>query len=174
MDHKGSASLSISSLGVNRLLHGNGSSYPTIETPQKLTQLLPMIPFRDWTKIQGRIGECNLFYSPVSPCSQNPRSSHNATSTLSLGWNTLHTDHIKIPKVIKHELPHNHSKNPWHTYHLPCVDPKKKTCKTSRPLLDILGIAKVQASGFFWSNSPNQVLSLPNYNTQNTNRPHTC
>jgi hypothetical protein len=69
MDHKGSTSLSISSLGVNRLLHGNGSSYPTIETPQKLTQLHPMIPVKEWTKIQGRIGECNLFYFPISPCS---------------------------------------------------------------------------------------------------------
>jgi hypothetical protein len=61
MDHKGSTSLSISSLGVSRLLHGNGSIYPIIETPQKLTQLHPMIPLKKWTKIQGRIGECNLF-----------------------------------------------------------------------------------------------------------------
>ncbi len=47
MDHKGLVSLSISFLGINRLLQGNGSSYPTIETPQKLTQLLPMIPLRN-------------------------------------------------------------------------------------------------------------------------------
>jgi hypothetical protein len=41
-----------------------------------------MVPFRDWTKIQGRISECNQFYSLVSPRSQNPQSSHNATNTL--------------------------------------------------------------------------------------------
>jgi hypothetical protein len=72
MDHKGSASLSISSLGINMLLHRSGSSYPTTKTPQRLTRLLHMVPLRDWTKIQGRIGECNQFCSPISPRSQNP------------------------------------------------------------------------------------------------------
>jgi hypothetical protein len=42
MDHKGSASLSISSLGINMLLHGSGSSYLTTKTPQRLTRLLHM------------------------------------------------------------------------------------------------------------------------------------
>jgi hypothetical protein len=36
-----------------------------------------MVPFKDWTKIQGRIGKGNQFYSSISPRSQNPRSSHN-------------------------------------------------------------------------------------------------
>jgi hypothetical protein len=122
MDHKGSISLLISSLGINMLLHRNGSSYPTTKPPQRLTQQLHLILLIDWTNIQDKINECNIFYPLVSP-SQKPRSSHNATCTLSLGWNTLCTHHLKIPKVITHELPHNHSKNPWHTHHLPCVGP---------------------------------------------------
>jgi hypothetical protein len=49
-------------------LHGSGSSYPTIKTPQRPTQLLHMILLKDWTEIQGMINECNLFCSLVSPC----------------------------------------------------------------------------------------------------------
>ncbi len=51
MDHKGSVSLLISSLGVNRLLHKSGSSYPTTKTPQRPTKQFHMIPLRDWTQI---------------------------------------------------------------------------------------------------------------------------
>jgi hypothetical protein len=111
MDHKGLVSLLISSLGINRLLHRSGSSYPTIETPQRPTQQLHMIPLRYWIEIQDKISEYNIFYFLVS-LSQKPRSSHNATCTLSSLWNTLRTHHLKIPKVITHGLPHNHSKNP--------------------------------------------------------------
>jgi hypothetical protein len=56
------------------LLHENGNSYHTIKTPQILTRLFHMVPFRKWTKIQGRIDECNLLYSLISPCSQNPKA----------------------------------------------------------------------------------------------------
>ncbi len=79
MDHKGLVSLLISSLGVNKLLHGSNSSYPATETPKKLIQLLHMIPLKDWTQIQGKIDQCNLLYSPTSPYSQKPQSSHNTT-----------------------------------------------------------------------------------------------
>ncbi len=75
MDHKGSVSLLISSLGVNRLFHRNGSSYPTIRTPQRTTQQLHMIPFRNWNKIQGKISQTNIFYFPIS-LSHKPGSSH--------------------------------------------------------------------------------------------------
>jgi hypothetical protein len=51
MDHKGSISLLISSLRVNRLLHRSGNSYPTTETSQRPTQQLHMILLRDWIKI---------------------------------------------------------------------------------------------------------------------------
>jgi hypothetical protein len=122
----------------------------TIETPHILNRQLPMVLLRDWIEIQGRINECNQLYSPISPCSQNPRSSHSTVSTFSLGWYTLHIK-LKIPKVIKHELPHNHSKNPWHIHHLLCVGLLKKSCKTSRPFPDTLGVSEVQASRVFMS-----------------------
>jgi hypothetical protein len=35
----------------------------------------------------------------------------------------LNIHHLKIPKVITHEMPHNHSINPWHIHHLPYVGP---------------------------------------------------
>ncbi len=41
-----------------------------------------MVPFRDWTNIQGGINKYNQFYSPVSPRSQNPWSSHNVVGIL--------------------------------------------------------------------------------------------
>jgi hypothetical protein len=47
---------------------------PTTRIPHILTWLFHMIPFKDCTKIQGRIGECNIFYSPISPCSQTLRA----------------------------------------------------------------------------------------------------
>jgi hypothetical protein len=78
MDHKGSVSLLISSLGVNMLFHKNGSSYPTTKTPQKPTQQLHMIPLRDWIEILGRISQGNIFYFLVSP-SQKPQSYHKCS-----------------------------------------------------------------------------------------------
>jgi hypothetical protein len=75
MDHKGSISLLISPLGVNRLFHKNGNSYPTTKTPQKPTQQLHMIPLKDWIRVQGRISQSNIFYFPISP-SQKPQNSH--------------------------------------------------------------------------------------------------
>jgi hypothetical protein len=89
-----------------------------------------MIPLTNWTKIQDMIIECNIFYYLASP-SQKPQNSHNAIGTISLGWNTLRTHHMKIPKVITHGLPHNHSRNPRHIHHLPCVNPYRKH---ARPL----------------------------------------
>jgi hypothetical protein len=74
MDHKGSSSLFISSLGVNMLFYRSGSSYPTIKTPQIKTQQFHMILLRDWIEIEGKISQGNMFYSPVS-FSQKPWSS---------------------------------------------------------------------------------------------------
>jgi len=54
----------------------------TSRIPQIQTWLFHMVPLRDWTKIHGRISECNQFYSLVSLRSQNPRSSHNAAGIL--------------------------------------------------------------------------------------------
>jgi hypothetical protein len=51
MDHKGSISLLISSLGVNKLFHKSGISYLITKTPQTPTQQLPMIPLKDWRQI---------------------------------------------------------------------------------------------------------------------------
>jgi len=78
MDHKGSVSFLISSFGINMLFHMSDSSYPTTRTPQKTTQQFHMIPFKVWTKIQGKISQGNIFYSPISP-SQKLRSSHKCS-----------------------------------------------------------------------------------------------
>jgi hypothetical protein len=84
MDHKGSVSLLISSLGVNKLFHRSGSSYPTTKTPQRPTQQLHMILLRDWTKIQGRL--VKVIYSILQyPLPKSPRAPTNAAGTFSLG-----------------------------------------------------------------------------------------
>jgi hypothetical protein len=51
------------------LFHGNDNSYPTTDSRQRLIQKLHMVLFRNWTKIQGKIDECNQLYSqyPFGP-----------------------------------------------------------------------------------------------------------
>jgi hypothetical protein len=85
----------------------------------------------------------------------------------------LHTHHLKIPKFITHKLPHNHSRNSWHTQHLPCVGPYRKTYKTSKPFLDIFGATEIQLFRFFRSSSLNKILFLINYHSQDPNPTHT-
>ncbi len=75
MDHKGSISLLISFLGVNKLFHKSDNSYSTTKTPQRSTRQLHMIPLKNWREIQGKISPVNIFYSPIS-FSQKPWSSH--------------------------------------------------------------------------------------------------
>jgi len=59
-----------------------------------------------------KAGSIKVIYSILKyPLPKIPGAPTNATSTLSLGWNRLRTHHLKIPKVLTHELPHNHSKN---------------------------------------------------------------
>jgi hypothetical protein len=133
MDHKGSVSLLISFLTVNMLFHKSGSSYPTTKTPQRPIQQLHMIPLRDWIE-KFRAWWVKVIYSILQyplPKSLGPPT--NASCTFSLGWNRLHIHHLKIPKVITHELPRNHSRNPWHNHPLPCVGPYRKNTK----LLDL-------------------------------------
>jgi hypothetical protein len=102
MDHKGSVSLLISSLGVTRLFHGIGNSYPIAKTPWTPTQQLHMIILRGWIKIKGKISQGNIFYFPIF-LSQKPRNSHKIlVLSFSLRWNRLHIHHLKIPKVITH------------------------------------------------------------------------
>jgi hypothetical protein len=173
MDHKGSISLLIFSLGVNRLFHGNGSSYPTIKTPWRPTQQLHMIPFKDWTKIQCKINQGNIFYTPISP-SQKPQSSHKCNRySLSLEWNKLHIHHFKIPKVITCMSCHITTLEILDTIiiSLMLVPIEKHT----RPLelFLTLGVSKIQSSKFFRSNSPNEVLFLTNYHSQNPNPTYT-
>jgi hypothetical protein len=147
MDHKGSISLLISSLGVNRLFHRSGSSYPRTKTPQRPTQQLHMILLRDWIKIRGRINQGNVFYFLVSP-SQKPQSSHKCNMYLSLGWNRLHTHHFKIPKL---------SHMSCHTTILEILDtiiislvlvPIEKHIRPLDLFL-ILGTLEIRLSGFF-------------------------
>ncbi len=111
MDHKGSVSLLISSLGVNRLFHMSVSSYPTTKTPQRPIQQLHMIPLRDWTQIQGRINQDNVFYYLVS-LSQKPQSSHKCSKYSLFRMEQIVHSSFQDPQVITHELPHNHSRNP--------------------------------------------------------------
>jgi len=77
---------------------------------------------RDWTEIQGRVSQYNHLYFSTFPHSQNPRSSHNATSIF---FKTKPSS--RIPKNITNELPHNHSRNLKHVHPLPCVGPYKNT-----------------------------------------------
>jgi hypothetical protein len=72
MDLKGSDSLLISSQGVNWLTNESGTDTPTTKIPQILFWHHHMVPLKNWTKIQNRIGECDLLYFIVSPCFQNP------------------------------------------------------------------------------------------------------
>jgi hypothetical protein len=72
-----------------------------------------------------------------------------------------------------HELPHNHFRNPRHTYPLPCVSLYKNTCNNSGPLHDVLSIVEVFSSRFFQSNPSNQVLFLSIYNTPKSKSNHT-
>jgi hypothetical protein len=165
MDHKGSISLLISSLGINKLFHRNDSSYPTTETPQIPTQQLHMIPLRDWIEIKAGLMKCNIFYSPISP-SRKPWSSHKCNRYFLFKMEHIEHSSSQDPQnqntwaatqPLQKFLTHSSS---------PLCRSLQKTCKTSRPFLNILGVAEVQSSKFFRSNSPNQVLFLINYNTQ--------
>jgi hypothetical protein len=91
---------------------------------------------------------------------------------LFLRQKTFYTQ-FKIPKIITHELPHNHSRNPRHAHPLPCVGPYRNTCNNSKPFPDILNIVEVLSSRFFRFSSFNQVLLLSIYNTQSLNPTHT-
>jgi hypothetical protein len=95
---------------------------PTTEIPQILTWLHYMVPFRDWTKIQDRSGECDLLHFPISLCSQNPRSSHYLTGIFSSEW-THYTLNLRTPRYQTWCCHNKHSKNPSHIHHLPCVGP---------------------------------------------------
>ncbi len=120
-----------------------------------------------------RAGAVEVIYSILEyPLPKSPGAPTNATCTISLGWNRLCTHHLKIPKVLTHELPHNHSRNPWHNHPLPCVGPYRKNIKPLDLFL-ILGIVEIQSSGFFWSRSLNEVLFLTDYHSQNPKSLHT-
>jgi len=170
MDHKGSVSLLIFSIGY---LMGVVAHTPTTGIPQIQTWLHHMVPLKNWTEIQGRTIECNLLYSPVSHCSQNPQSSHNVAGILSSRW-THYTFNLWSVSHQTWSCHNNHSKKPWHIHHLPCVGPQEKTCKTSRPLLDIFGTSKVQALGFLWK--PTVMIKFYPYliTIQNPNPLHIC
>jgi hypothetical protein len=126
MDHKGSISLLISFLGINRLF-----TWVAIHTQQQKPHRDQLNNFAWFLQEIGQKSRARLimviYFILQYPLPKNLRAPTNATSTLSLRWNKLHTHHLKIPKVITHELPHNHSRNPWHDHHLPCVGPYKKT-----------------------------------------------
>jgi hypothetical protein len=57
---------------------------PTTEIPQVVFRHHHMVPLKNWTEIRNKSGECDLLHFLVSPCSQNPRSSHYPIGTLFL------------------------------------------------------------------------------------------
>jgi hypothetical protein len=52
----------------------------TTKIPQVQSQHHHMVPFRNWIETQNRVGECDFIHFIVSPCSQNPWSSHYPVS----------------------------------------------------------------------------------------------
>jgi hypothetical protein len=112
MDHKGSIVHLDFLSRSQQVVHVKWQFIPNNRIPTEMNSTISTwFHPKDWTKIQGRICECNQFYSPLSPRSQNLQSFHNATSII------LRTKHILYSvlnpqKNIKHELPHTHSKNP--------------------------------------------------------------
>jgi hypothetical protein len=76
--HKGSVAFLISFLGINRLFLRSGNSYPTTKAPQRPTQQFHMIPFREWTKIQGKINQVNIifFCIPFPKAPELPQMQH--------------------------------------------------------------------------------------------------
>jgi hypothetical protein len=98
---------------------------PTIEIPQVLSWHHHMVPLKNWTKIQNRRGECDLFHFIISPCSQNPWSSHYPACTFFSEW-THCTLTLRPPSCQRWCHHNNHSWNPWHIHHLPCIGPYKK------------------------------------------------
>jgi hypothetical protein len=107
-----------------------------------------MILFRDLTEIQGKIRECNLFYSPISPCSHNPWSSHNATGTLFLGWNTLHIHPLKIPKSSNMSC-HTTTPEILDTFIISLVLVPKKTARPLDLFLTLLVQPKFKRQGSY-------------------------
>jgi hypothetical protein len=59
---------------------------PTTKIPQILIWFHHMVPLREWIEIHDISGECDLLHFPISPCSQNPESSHYPACTLSSKW----------------------------------------------------------------------------------------
>lgn len=145
IDHKGSISLLISSLRVNKLLHGSRNSQPTTKSPQKLTELLHMVSFKNWTQIKSKIGECDQIYSHYP---LGPKTLRAPTMQQVLFPQETHcTLSSKIPKVIKHELPQQPLQKSLTLSSSPLYW-SLKTCKTFRPLLNTLGTMEVQAPRF--------------------------
>jgi hypothetical protein len=126
MDHKGSILLLISSLGVNKLFHKSGSSYPTTKPHKNHLNNFTWFLSKIWHGFKA--GSIKVTYSILQyPLLKNPKAPTTTAVTLTLGWNKLLLHHLKIPKIITHELPHNRSRNLWHNHPLPCVGPYKKT-----------------------------------------------
>jgi hypothetical protein len=136
MDHKGSVSFLIFSLGVNRLFHRSRNSYLTTKPHKNDLNNFTWFLLEIWQGFKARL--VKVIYSIIQyPLPKNLGAPTTMARTLSLGWNKLLIHHLKTPKGITHELPHNHFKNPWHNHLLPCVGPYRKTYQTSRPYPDL-------------------------------------
>jgi hypothetical protein len=94
----------------------------TTEIPQVQSQHHHMVPFKNWIEIQNRRGQCDFIHYIVSPCSQNPRSSHYQVGILFLEWPHC-TLTLRPPNYQRWCCHNNHSWNLWLTHHFPYVGP---------------------------------------------------
>ncbi len=108
MDHKGSNSLLISSQGINWLLNESGNSYFNNRIPIDTT-LTSSHGFSQ--KLDRNLRQKRWMWSitlPISPCSQNPWSSHYPTDILFSEW-THYTLTLRSPSYQKWCCHNNHS-----------------------------------------------------------------
>jgi hypothetical protein len=153
----------ISSWGVNWLFDGSGNSYPNnkdltytnLTSSHGSSQRLDKDLGHMWWLRSITLSNIPLF--PKSP--KLPLS--NRYSLLKM--NTLHIQHktFRLSKMVLPQqsllksLTHSSSRLCWSL---------KKTCKTSRSLLDALGTSEAQASKFYEGQSLDQLFPLINYN----------
>jgi hypothetical protein len=122
MDHKGSDSFLISFRGVNWLLNGSCSSYLNNRNLTNINLTSSHGSFKRLNKDSRQKQWMWSIHFLVSPCSQNPQSSHHTIGTLSLEWTHCRLS-LEPPSYQTWCCHNNHSRNPWQTHHLSCFGP---------------------------------------------------
>jgi hypothetical protein len=100
----------------------NGNSYPTTESPQRLTLLLQHGSILE-TGQRFKVGLTSTINStPQYPLGPKTFGTPTMQQVLFSGQKTFYIK-FEIPKNIKYELPHNHFRNLKHFHPFPCVGP---------------------------------------------------